>query len=399
MKRLFTFIFVVISVLNLMAQEYNPQVESMIEEVNLDSLKMFVRNLTGEDSVRVNGEMVRIEHRVDSWGNDLAAEYVQQVLEEYGLEPTVQNYSTNGTNVFAVQEGTLYPDQYYMICAHYDAVDYYCADDNASGSAAVLEAARILTPIDFEYSIIYALWDQEEIGLVGSNYYAQQAASNGDDILSVINMDMIAWDNDEDMVAEIHTNSATNTQELADYIMAIDDIYDLATNPVIQNPGTTASDHSRFWNQGYAAVLMIEEYYGGDFNPYYHTENDRISIFNLPYFHEMAKLSIGSIVSLASPVGFGTGIDQLLANGGVSLNNYPNPFSGQTTISIELAKDDDLQLVLMSSQGAVINKLVNGPKTAGKHEFTLNADELPNGIYFLIGTTQQGSQTRKLIIQ
>jgi hypothetical protein len=399
MKRLFNLFFVIFAGLNMMAQDYRPTVDSLINEVNLDSLKMFVRNLTGEDSVMVNGEMVLIEHRVDSWGNNLAAEYLQQVLEGYGLETTVQNYSTNGTNVFAVQEGTLYPDQFHMICAHYDAVDYYCADDNASGSAAVLEAARILAQFNFEYSIIYALWDQEEIGLIGSNYYAQQAASNGDDILSVINMDMIAWDSDEDMVAEIHTNSAANTQELADYIVAIDDIYELATNPIKQNPGTTASDHSRFWNQGYAAVLMIEEYYGGDFNPFYHSENDRISIFNLPYFHEMSKLSIGSLVSLASPVDLGTGITPALAANGVQLTNYPNPFTGKTTIAYELEQPYNIKLILMNSQGAIVRLVKEGVLQAGNYETDMDATNLPGGIYFLVMMSDTGIFSRKLVVE
>ena len=49
------------------------------------------------------------------------------------------------------------------------------ADDNASGTAAVIEAARIFTQYDSKYTIIYALWDEEEQGLIGSAYYAHQA--------------------------------------------------------------------------------------------------------------------------------------------------------------------------------------------------------------------------------
>ncbi len=81
----------------------------------------------------------------------------------------------------------MFPDEKYMICAHYDTVADHCADDNASGTAIVMEAARILHNYEFPYTIVYALWDQEEIGLIGSSYYAQQAASNNDQILGVLN--------------------------------------------------------------------------------------------------------------------------------------------------------------------------------------------------------------------
>ena len=103
---------------------------------------------------------------------------------------------------------------------------------------------------------------------------------------------MISWDGDDDMVVEIHSSYQANSDELADYLEEVDNLYDLQVNPSVEIPGTSDSDHSRFWNNGYAAVLIIEEYYGGDFNPYYHTEEDRIAILNMPYFHEMAKFSI-----------------------------------------------------------------------------------------------------------
>ncbi len=399
MKRLFTFILILTFGFQSFGQEYNAQVANVINSVNLDSLTMWLRNISGEDPVMINGIEETIEHRVDSWGNDLAMEYIAEVLSSYGLEPTIDNYSGDGKNVYATQVGTMYPEQYYMICAHYDAVNYYCADDNGSGTAAVLEAVRILTQMNFEYSIIYALWDQEEIGLVGSGAYAQAASNAGMDILSVINMDMIAYDSDEDMVAEIHRNSASNTIELTDYLVAIDDIYEIPVVPQVQYPGATASDHSRFWNYGYAAVLMIEEYFGGNFNPYYHTENDRIDICNLDYFHAMSQLAIGTLTSLASPIGFGTGVNEQFASSELILGNYPNPFSGQTTVTYELTQSSDLNLQLVNSQGAVVKNIVSGFESAGRHRYELSAADLPKGIYFLVGTTGNASQTTKMVIR
>jgi hypothetical protein len=397
--KIFTFLsFFLFSTMLAFSQEYDPMVENIIGEVNQDSLVFQLRNFSGEDPVVVNGTSTVIEHRVSAWDNDLAADYLIETLEAYGLEVEDQIYSSGGRNVLAVQEGSMYPDEYVMICAHYDAVDFYCADDNASGSVAVLEAARIFTQHEFEYSVIYALWDEEEIGLVGSNYYATQAASNGDVIHAVINLDMIAWDSDDDMVAEIHSSYSANSDELSDYMLEVDDLYSLAVNPVVQIPGTTASDHSRFWNNGYAAVLVIEEYYGGDFNPYYHTEDDRISILNLTYFFEMTKLCIGTLASLAGPV-IETSVESNLVLNSRQLSNYPNPVIETTTITYYTDQSSDIRLTLHNSVGAVVRVLDTGQKSVGTHELQLDVRGLNSGIYVLRLQHSNGIETGKMIVR
>ena len=177
-----SFIYLIIfltSFSTIYSQTYNPFIEELINQTNLDSLVSFVRILSGEDSVMIGGTKVVIHHRISNVNNDLAADYIKQKLEVYGLDTYDQvYYSSYGRNIYAIQPGILYPDEQYIICAHYDAVDFYCADDDASGVAAVLEAARILSNYQLDYTLIYALWDEEEIGLYGSAYYANQAFSN-----------------------------------------------------------------------------------------------------------------------------------------------------------------------------------------------------------------------------
>jgi hypothetical protein len=397
MRHLYITLAIILSGLFSFSQTYNEDVEYIINEVNQDSLIFYLRNLSGEDSVMIDGEKTIIEHRVSNWGNNLAASYLKQTFEGFGLTTYEQVYSGSGKNIYAVQEGLLYPDEYYMICAHYDAVDYYCADDNASGSTAVLESARIFSDLQFDYSIIYALWDEEEIGLIGSDYYASQAASNGDIIHGVINMDMIAWDGDGDMAAEIHTSFQANSTDLSDYIVEIKNIYELPVTTNIQLPGTSASDHSRFWNNGYAAVLMIEEYFGGDFNPYYHSELDRIGILQMTYFHEMSKLCIGSLASMAGPV-ISTSIESSDFIAGIRLMNYPNPFSNQTNISYTLPGESFVKISIVNSVGKEIAILDEGYRPGGEHQLKLNAASFQSGFYFLCVKTAEGLYTHKLVI-
>ena len=302
MKKLFTFFVVLFFVHQGMAQT-SPLVQQVINNVSIDSLTKFVNELSGEIPVSINGQLVTITTRFyNSATNDKAADYIKAKFEYYGLEAYDQVFS-NGRNVYAVQPGTLHPDQYYIICAHYDDMPSSGlapgADDNGSGTAAVIEASRVLKDYECEYSIIYAVWDTEEMGMLGSAYYAQNTAL---DILGVINMDMIAWDSNNDNIAEIHTKNLANSVGLKDTMLMVNTGYSIGIQPSVINPGLTASDHSSFWNNGYSAILLIENYYG-DFNLYYHTSNDLISHYNFPYYEKCSKLCIGTLAQLSKVEG------------------------------------------------------------------------------------------------
>jgi len=397
MKKIYLSFFIFFIGFSGFSQEFNQYVENIINAVNQDSLIQQLRNLSGEDPVIINGQEEVIEHRVSNWGNILPAQYIFETLESYGLETVIDSYSLSGANVVAKQTGTLYPDEYYMICAHYDAVDYYCADDNASGTAAVLEAARIFSELEFEYSIIYALWDEEEIGLIGSDNYATNAATNGNIIHGVINMDMISWDSDGDMVAELHSSYNASSNELADYISDVNSIYGLDINVEIELPGTTASDHSSFWNNGFPSVLVIEEYFGGDFNPYYHTEQDRIAILHMDYFHEMSKLCIGTLAQ-KSAVDINVGLHADRNSGISEFRVYPNPANKYSQIKLELEDSQNIRISLVNSLGQEVALIQNTFMSQGSHYLEIPLQNLETGIYILKVENEKGMKSQKLMV-
>ena len=103
-------------------------------------------------------------------------------------------------NVVAVQKGTKYPNRYIIMSGDIDSrvsdpTDYTSdspgANDNASGMAGALEAARVLSKYQFESSIIYVGLSGEEQGLFGGKGLAQFAKDNGWEIIGVLNNDMI----------------------------------------------------------------------------------------------------------------------------------------------------------------------------------------------------------------
>lgn len=397
MNRTYSFItFLLIAHLGF-AQEYNQYVANIINAINQDTIVQELRKFSGEDPVIINGQETILEHRVSNWGNNTSAEYLYEKLNSYGLNAEKQTYSMAGTNVLAIQEGSVYPDEYYMICGHYDAVDYYAADDNATSSVTVLEAARIMSNLEFEYSIIYALWDEEEIGLIGSADWAAEAAANGDIIHGVINMDMIGYDTDGDMASEIHTTFDANSNVLSDYLVAVDNLYNTGIEPVIHNPGLPYSDHSSFWNNGYAAILIIEEYFGGDFNPHYHTENDRVSILNMDYFFENTKLAIGTLAQLAT-IDVNVGNEEVLLNGISEFRIYPNPATNFSQLKLNLDNNQNVKINMLNSLGQEVLLIQDGLLVSGTHQIQIPLQTLETGIYILKVENENGIQTQKLIV-
>lgn len=107
---------------------------------------------------------------------------------------------TEVTNVIAIQRGTVNPNTYVIMSADIDSrasdvlngtIDAPGANDNASGMAGAIEAARVLTKYKFPNSIIYVGLSGEEQGLIGGTYMVEMAKEQGWDIVGVLNNDMI----------------------------------------------------------------------------------------------------------------------------------------------------------------------------------------------------------------
>jgi hypothetical protein len=302
MNKYIPYIFLWIFAIQSSVFSQSPVVQSIIDDTNIDSLVFFVKELSGEVSTVIGGTPYTIVSRHKNQpGNNKAADYIEQKLQSYGLTVTNQSFSSTGRNVYAVQPGNEFPNQSFMICAHYDDMPSGSiapgADDNGSGTAAVLEAARIFSGYSFPYTIIYALWDEEEQGLIGSEYYATQAQIAGDSLLGVINLDMIAYDSNNDGNADLNTKSVANSYNLRDKMLENNSLYGINLDLDVIDPGPPYSDHASFWDHGFSAILLIED--DNDFHAYYHTVNDLLTYYNIPYFEKMAKLAFSTLATFA----------------------------------------------------------------------------------------------------
>ena len=299
--KLFVLFFIFVISSSLFAQvSYNSYVASIMNLVNADSVYKFERQLCGDTSCVIGGLTYTIPSRnYATQGNIKASQYIFERFQSFGLTTWYQTITSTMVNVLAKKTGTKYPNQYVIICSHYDDMPSGTtapgADDNASGSIAVLEAARLLANVNLPYTIVFATWDEEERGLYGSQAYADTAYAHGDSIIAVLNFDMIAYDGNGDGALDVNTNSASTP--LANDFAQIVSLYQPTLVPQVTTSLSGGSDHQSFQAVGYKAILSIED--NSDFTPYYHTVNDTWASLNKPYFVKMIKAGIAALVTIA----------------------------------------------------------------------------------------------------
>jgi subtilisin-like proprotein convertase family protein len=310
MKNILVFIlifFLVSSRLSTAQVFYNNKVDSILNLVSVQSITKMNKELSGDTITTIGGFPQIIPSRYwQSPGNTKASQYIFEKFQSYGLAPKYMVNNATNIHVYAVKTGIKYPNKKFIIGAHYDDIinggiipdTIYGADDNASGVCAVLESARLLANMNLNYTVIFVAFDEEEDGGTsrGSVAFADSLYFRGDTVLGVLNVDMIGYHTNNNNLATILTD--TNSFGLYNDITGCNQIYnlDLSFYPIFN---ANLSDHQSFIDRGYKAFTFIEDYYR-NFNPYWHSLNDRFSRFNIDYFYKSVKVSIATLLTWAS---------------------------------------------------------------------------------------------------
>jgi Zn-dependent M28 family amino/carboxypeptidase len=125
--------------------------------------------------------------------------FYQKTLVEKGTNERIV-HDVEVVNVVAIKRGTKYPNRYILMSGDIDSrvsdptdftSDSPGANDNASGMAGTIEAARVLSKYDFEQSVVFVGLSGEEQGLFGGKGLAEYAKAEGWDIIGILNNDMI----------------------------------------------------------------------------------------------------------------------------------------------------------------------------------------------------------------
>ncbi len=229
------------------------------------------------------------------------ADYIFSQFQEYGLSVRQHPWSYRDYEDVNV-EGTLEgvnksSDEIYIVCAHHDTVPGSPgADDNGSGTAAVLAAAHVLSNYRFEHTIRFVTFSGEEEGLLGSHEYACEAREREEHIAGVINADMIGYTRSSDGMTHVYAQEVPSSTWITNISVNISATYPEKIDLEIERvPSRPYSDHASFIDYNYDAIFFIEY----EFNDYYHSPDDTIDKMDLDYATRVTRLIVGALVELA----------------------------------------------------------------------------------------------------
>ncbi len=297
-----------------LAITYDPVIDQMINQVTQSKVDTYVKNLSGVNPVTIGGSSYTIQTRHTASGTPIekATQYIYEFMQGKGLTTSYHNWSASeytGRNVIGEITGTTNPGEIVLITAHLDDMPSGSlapgADDNASGSVGVMVGAELLKQQLFRRTVRFVVFTGEEQWLLGAQAYSDMVYQAGQNITAVYNMDMISYDGTGGPDLRLHTRITSNPGYPGDLAIAntfidVVNTYSLSSNltPILDADGITQSDHSAFWNNGYSAILGIEEH-DADMTPYYHTTSDTVSTLNMTYFTNFVKAGVGTAAHLA----------------------------------------------------------------------------------------------------
>jgi Peptidase family M28 len=280
------------------------------------------------DPARLNDHMTTLA----SFGsrdarNPNHAKAVAYLKEQLGAIPgiVVQTHRAayNGVpleNIFALVDPLTAPGPtgWLMICTHYDSISNRSAgwnpattaapgaDDNGTGTAALLEYTRVLAQerASLKQRIVLAFFDGEELFFKGSAAYLG-SLPDPNPYAAVINIDMVGFNPIADRLDLIYYTNAS--APLRDRVIAANDRYQIGVDPLIPQlatSGATILDAAPFGLAGIPSVALVERYGDPDAtypgNPAFHTANDTPDkVTNKRLWLKAAKLTLATALELA----------------------------------------------------------------------------------------------------
>lgn len=242
--------------------------------------------------------------------NDLviAGEWLETKFTDLGLTTSrVALHNHRGFNVLAFKQGTITPDNWYVVGAHLDSRNQNWndtqpspgAEDNASGCSGVLEIANVLSQYETESSIFFMCFIAEENGLYGSGDVVSQFTADGniDKVKTMFNLDMISYRLGNRNIAIAGTN--TNLyQGLANNVAANGNLYTDIDWQI--NLGMCCTDFLRFSNAGIPAVTSNQPDIGTYFG--YHSVDDLSENLDPVLASGIIKANIATLADLVGVI-------------------------------------------------------------------------------------------------
>ncbi len=312
MKKIIVLVFILIVFLNVFS--YYSLIDSLSQELSIDSIYDMLYILSGEQPY-ASGYY--------SWnryclleGVDTAAHYLEGKLSAYGLDSVFLQYYTDtikddfvpffgdsiytAANVVGLKRGNSTSDTCIIIGGHFDNVSEPLldintkspgVDDNASGTAAVIEIARAFENLECDYDIYFVCFNGEEVGLHGATkFLTNYIEPNNLYVYGMLNLDMIAFVEYDyltrlygnpsgllSIASNMMDNITTNSNYVGHICVADDIVYDAA---------------------GYRTCCFIEANWSA--SPGYHNVIDSVSFLVQDYYYENVKGIFGTLFYISN---------------------------------------------------------------------------------------------------
>ena len=241
--------------------------------------------------------------------------FIEKELASYGLAVESDTFPYQGKNFrnivgrLSAQRGA----SLIILGAHFDSVEGTPgADDNASGLAVLLEAARLLSRARLRSELLFCAFNLEELNMIGSTYFAKKLKAAEVKVDAMISLEMIGYTDPRPGSQKYPIGLSWLYPERGDFIGVIGNWYSSSllrrfTRQMRQVPGLPVetlsvpgngglvpavrlSDHSPFWDLGYPALMVTDTSFFR--NPHYHGPRDTLDTLNLDF---MAKVCAGVI--------------------------------------------------------------------------------------------------------
>ena len=285
-------------------------------------------------------------------GNKLASAYLFETYKSFGYEPGYQWFEGRNAlggqtaNVLATLKGTVDPELVYVVSSHYDSVaGGPGADDDSSGTAALLEAARIMARHPQPATIIFASFTGEEAGLLGSREFVRRAVENKLQIVGALNNDMIGWANDQRLDNTIRYSN-----------VGIRDVQHGAamqfTNLITYDALYYKSTDAAAYYEAYGDIVGGIGSYPVLGNPHYHQSHDVLETINHRLVTEVAKTTAATLMLLASSPSRLTDLKVERAGSAVKVSWRPSPEAGIKEYIVAYGPPDKPEAQQMRVSGA-----------------------------------------------
>ncbi len=367
------------------AQTYNTFYNSVVSNVSSSNI---LADLNSYEDFGIKSIGTPALNNTQNW---IKARY-----ESLGYTDIVEqpfSYSGGTTNnIIVTKTGTVYPDTFLIIDAHYDTINGPGTNDNGSGTVLIMELARLLKDVDTEYSIKFIHFSGEEPGLIGSNYYVNNTVIPQNlDISLVFNIDEVGGVNG--MVNDIIVcekdiaGSSANNAASADATTVLANSIGFYSNLNTQISNAYASDYIPFENNGEIITGLFEK----NETPHAHTSTDVLTNMDVDYLYEVTKGALGAALHFAVGVEtLGVSTIDSIEN---SINLHPNPTHGILNIDYNTTTPKDLKLEIRDILGkkTFSTSIDNQIKS-------LDLSFLNKGIYFAAFKNNETTIVKKIII-